>query len=206
MPSALILIDLQNDFCSGGALAVPDGDAVVAVANHLMPHFATVVVSQDAHPGNHGSFAANQRGVEVGQTFELNGLQQMAWPVHCVAGTPGAELHKELSTARISKVIFKGTDAEIDSYSAFFDNGHRKSTGMAEWLREQKIDDLYIMGLATDYCVKFTVLDALKEGFSVWLIEDGCRGVNFQPGDSEQAIGEMRAAGATIIWSGAITA
>jgi nicotinamidase/pyrazinamidase len=206
MPSALILIDLQNDFCSGGALAVPDGDAVIVVANHLMPNFSTVVASRDAHPGNHGSFAANQRGVEVGEKFDLNGLEQIAWPVHCVEGSPGAELHKELSTARISKVVFKGTDPAIDSYSAFFDNGRRKSTGLAEWLREQKIGDLYVMGLATDYCVKFTVLDALQEGFSVWLLDDGCRGVNLHPGDSEQAIADMRAAGATIIWSGAITA
>lgn len=204
MSSALILIDLQNDFCAGGALAVPDGDAVIPVANRMMPHFSTVVVTQDAHPAEHGSFAANQRGVEVGQKFQLNGLEQIAWPVHCVADTPGAELHKELETSRVTKVFFKGTDAAIDSYSGFFDNGHRKSTGLAEWLREQRINDLYVMGLATDYCVKFTVLDALREGFSVWLLEDGCRGVNFDPQDSEAAISEMRAAGATIIWSGAI--
>ncbi len=204
MSRALILIDLQNDFLPGGALAVPDGDAAIDVANRMMPHFETVVVSRDAHPRDHGSFAANHPGVEVGQVFDLNGLPQVAWPVHCVVDSAGAELHKELSTSGISKVIYKGTDASVDSYSAFFDNGRRKSTGLVEWLREHKISDLYIMGLATDYCVKFSVLDALQEGFSVWLIEDGCRGVNLKPGDSEQAIAEMRAAGATILWSGAI--
>lgn len=206
MSSALILVDLQNDFCAGGALAVPDGDAVIPVANHLMPHFSTVIATQDAHPPDHGSFAVNQRGVEVGQRFQLDGLEQIAWPVHCVKDTPGAQLHKELAASRVTKVFFKGTDAAVDSYSAFFDNGRRKSTGLAEWLREQGIGDLYVMGLATDYCVKATVLDALREGFAVWLLEDGCRAVNLDAQDSEQAISEMRAAGATIIWSGAITA
>lgn len=205
MSSALILVDLQNDFCAGGALAVPDADAVIAVANRMMPHFSTVVATRDAHPPDHGSFAANQRGVTVGQLFELNGLPQIAWPVHCVKDTPGAELHKELNPSRITRTVYKGTDPAIDSYSAFFDNGRRKSTGLAEWLREQQIADLYIMGVATDYCVKFTVLDALQEGFSVWLLEDGCRAVELQPQDGDKAITEMRAAGATIIWSGAIT-
>lgn len=206
MSSALILVDLQNDFCAGGALAVPDGDAVIAVANRMMPHFSTVIATQDAHPPDHGSFAANQRGVQVGQKFQLNGLEQIAWPVHCVAETPGAQLHKELEASRVTKIFLKGTDAAVDSYSGLFDNGRRKSTGLGEWLRAQKINDLYIMGLATDYCVKFTVLDALREGFSVWLLEDGCRAVNLDPQDGEQAISEMRAAGATIIWSGAIAA
>ncbi len=205
MSSALILVDLQNDFCAGGSLAVPDADAVISVANRMMPHFSTVVATRDAHPTNHGSFAANQSGVDVGQVFQLDGLPQIAWPVHCVKDSPGAELHKELNPSRITKTFFKGTDPQIDSYSAFFDNGHRKSTGLAEWLREQKIENLYVMGVATDYCVKFTVLDALKEGFSVWLLEDGSRAVNLHSQDGDQAITEMRAAGATIIWSGAIT-
>ncbi len=204
MTSALILVDLQNDFLSGGALAVPDGDAVIPVANRMMPHFSTVIATQDAHPPEHGSFAANQRGVEVGQIFELNGLPQVAWPVHCVRDTAGAALNQELVTSRITRSFDKGTDPAVDSYSGFFDNGRRKSTGLAEWLRDHQIKDLYVMGLATDFCVKATVLDALKEGFSVWLLEDGCRAVNLKPGDGEQAITEMREAGATIIWSGAI--
>ena len=204
MSRALIVVDLQNDFCAGGALAVKDGDAVSAVANRLMPHFATVVATQDHHPADHGSFATNQQGVAVGQVFQLGGLPQVAWPAHCVQGTRGAELHPELVARSISQVFPKGTDAAVDSYSGFFDNGRRKSTGLAEWLRERGIRDLYVLGLATDYCVKATVLDAIDQGFSVWLIEDGCRAVDLAEGDGERAIGEMRAAGATILWSGAI--
>ncbi|MBK7535048.1 MAG: bifunctional nicotinamidase/pyrazinamidase [Myxococcales bacterium] len=204
MSRALIVVDLQNDFCAGGALAVKDGDAVIAVANRLMPHFATVVATQDFHPADHGSFATNQQGVAVGQVFQLGGLPQVAWPAHCVQGTRGAELHPELVAGSISQVFPKGTDAAVDSYSGFFDNGRRKSTGLAEWLRERGIRDLYVLGLATDYCVKATVLDAIDQGFSVWLIEDGCRAVDLAEGDGERAIGEMRAAGATILWSGAI--
>jgi nicotinamidase/pyrazinamidase len=206
MASALLLVDLQHDFCAGGALEVRDGDAVVSVANRMIPHFATVVATQDFHPPSHGSFAANHQGIEVGQVFDFGGLAQVAWPVHCVEGTPGAELHRDLDTQRLATVVRKGTDPSVDSYSAFFDNGRRKSTGLSQWLRERQIGDLYVMGLATDYCVKFTVLDALEQGFAVWLLEDGCRAVNLQPHDGEQAIAEMRSAGATIIWSGAITA
>lgn len=206
MSRALIVVDLQNDFCAGGALAVADGDATIDVANRLMPHFATVVATQDWHPANHGSFAANQPGVAVGEVFSLGGLPQVAWPVHCVQDTRGAELHPRLAAAQITKVFHKGTDAAIDSYSGFFDNGRRKSTGLGEWLRARGISDLYVLGLATDYCVKATVLDALEQGFSVWLIEDACRAVELAPGDGERAITAMRAAGATILWSGAITA
>ncbi|MEZ4361785.1 MAG: bifunctional nicotinamidase/pyrazinamidase [Kofleriaceae bacterium] len=204
MSRALVLVDLQHDFCAGGALEVREGDAVIAVANRLLRHFATVVATQDFHPPDHQSFAANQRGVAVGETFELGGLPQVAWPVHCVQGTPGAELHRELDASRLTTTVRKGMDAEVDSYSAFFDNGRKRDTGLAAWLRERRVRDLYVMGLATDYCVKYTVLDALEQGFSVWLLEDGCRAVDLAPGDGEAAIAEMRAAGATILWSGAI--
>lgn len=204
MSRALIVVDLQNDFCAGGALAVRDGDAVIPVANRMMPHFSTVVATMDWHPAEHGSFAANQPGVAEGQVFELGGLAQVAWPVHCVQGTRGAELHPQLDTARITQTFRKGTDASVDSYSGFFDNGRRKSTGLAEWLRAQGIRDLYVLGLATDYCVKATVLDALEQGFAVWLLEDGCRSVELSPGDGERAIAQMREHGATIVWSGAI--
>lgn len=204
MSRALIVVDPQNDFCAGGALAVRDGDAVIPVANRMMPHFSTVVATQDWHPAEHGSFASNQSGVAVGQVFDLGGLPQVAWPVHCVQNTRGAEFHPQLDAARITQTFQKGTDAAVDSYSGFFDNGRRKSTGLAEWLRAQGIRDLYVLGLATDYCVKATVLDALEQGFSVWLLEDGCRAVELAPGDGERAITEMRERGATIVWSGAI--
>lgn len=203
---ALILVDLQNDFCPGGTLAVARGDETIAVANRLMPHFSTVVATQDWHPREHGSFAANHPGKHPGEMIDLHGQLQVLWPEHCVQGTPGAELHGNLDRERVTEVFRKGTDPAIDSYSAFFDNGKRKATGLAEWLRERWVTRLYVMGLATDYCVKYTVLDARSLGFDVWVIEDGCRGVELKPGDADRALAEMRGAGATIVESGSIGA
>lgn len=201
---ALLLVDLQNDFCPGGALAVPGGNEVIDVANRMQLHFDLVVASQDWHPPNHASFAANHPGTRPGEVMELNGLEQTLWPVHCVQGTPGAEFVAGLDTSKIAHVVQKGTDPELDSYSAFFDNGHRKSTGLTDFLRDREVEALYVLGLATDYCVKFTVLDALREGFGTYVIEDGCRGVDLQPGDAEAAIAEMRKSEAVILHSGQI--
>ncbi|HLP78182.1 MAG TPA: bifunctional nicotinamidase/pyrazinamidase, partial [Candidatus Paceibacterota bacterium] len=153
---ALILVDIQNDFLSGGALAVPDGDAVIPVANRLQAAFPLVVATQDWHPANHGSFAANHPGRKVFEQIDLNGLPQTLWPVHCVQNTRGAELAAALNRDRIAKVFPKGTDATIDSYSGLFDNGHRKSTGLGEWLKARGATEVFVCGLATDYCVKFT--------------------------------------------------
>ena len=169
---ALILVDIQNDFLPGGALAVPDGHAVIPVANRLQAAFPLVVATQDWHPANHGSFASNHPGRSVFEQIELNGLPQTLWPVHCVQNTRGSELAPALNTQRIAKVFQKGTEAGIDSYSGLFDNGHRKSTGMGEWLRGQGVDAVYVCGLATDYCVKFTALDACQIGFRTHLVED----------------------------------
>jgi nicotinamidase/pyrazinamidase len=206
MTRALVLVDLQPDFCPGGALAVADGDATIAVARRLMPHFATVVATQDWHPADHGSFAVHHPGTAPGQIIDLDGLAQVLWPVHCVQGTPGAALHAGLDRAQITEVFPKGQHPRIDSYSGFFDNGHRQATGLAAWLHARGVTELYVLGLATDYCVKFTALDARAEGFAVWLIEDGCRAVDLTPGDGARAIEAMRAAGVTIIGSGDITA
>ena len=193
---ALVLVDLQYDFMPGGALAVAHGDEVVAVATRLIPQFEIVIATQDWHPRDHKSFAANNPGANVGELRELNGQPQVMWPAHCVQGTRGAELHEDLDG--ITQVFQKGTNAEIDSYSGFFDNGHKKATGLEGWLREQGVTDLTVLGLATDYCVKYTVLDALHLGFSVTLVREGCRAVNLAPGDGEAAIAEMGAAGAEI--------
>jgi nicotinamidase/pyrazinamidase len=201
---ALILVDLQYDFCPGGALAVPHGDETISVAQRLIPHFKTVVATQDWHPRDHGSFAANHPGASPGQVIDLDGLPQVLWPVHCVQGTHGAELHEGIDRSRLTAVFRKGEDPRIDSYSAFYDNGHRKATGLGDWLKERDVRQLYVAGLATDYCVKLTVIDALKLGFDVWVIEDGCRAVELAPGDGERALAEMRGFGATVIWSGAI--
>jgi nicotinamidase/pyrazinamidase len=198
---ALILVDIQNDFIPGGALAVPEGDRVVPVANEVQKKFELIVATQDWHPREHGSFAVNHPGKKPGEVIDLNGLTQILWPVHCVQQTRGAEFAPGLDTSRIAKVFQKGTDPAIDSYSGFFDNGHRKSTGLGDWLRERGVGDVYACGLATDYCVKFTALDARQLGFNVWLIEDACRGVNLKPGDSAEAIAEMRKAGVTVVQS-----
>jgi nicotinamidase/pyrazinamidase len=192
---ALILVDLQNDFCTGGALAVPDGDAVVPLANTVAAQFSRVVATQDNHPPAHLSFAANHVGKSPYELIDLDGLPQVLWPVHCVAGTPGAEFHPALDTARITRIFPKGTDPRIDSYSGFFDNGQRKATGLGDYLREQAVKRVFVLGLATDYCVKWTALDAARLGFEVHLIEDACRGVGLAPSDIPNALAELRAAG-----------
>jgi nicotinamidase/pyrazinamidase len=202
---ALILVDIQNDFCPGGALAVADGDAVVPVANRVQPYFDLVVATQDWHPPDHGSFAANHPGRKVGETVTLGGVDQILWPVHCVQDTPGADFASGLDRGRIAHVFPKGTDPAIDSYSGFYDNDHRHATGLADYLRQRGVRQIYVMGLATDYCVKHTAIDGREEGFEVFLIEDGCRGVELAPGDVDDAIEEMRGADVVVVTSGQIT-
>lgn len=197
----LLLIDLQNDFCPGGALAVDEGNLLIPIANALMPKFDLVIATQDWHPATHGSFAANHPWRRPGQVIDLNGLPQVLWPIHCVQESFGAEFVQSLNTTGIHKVFVKGTDPEIDSYSGFFDNGHRKATGLGDYLKEMGVTEVWVMGIATDYCVKFTVLDALELGFKVNLIEDACRGVNLQAGDVTQAVTDMQSKGANIVHS-----
>jgi nicotinamidase/pyrazinamidase len=195
---ALLLIDIQNDFLPGGALAVPNGDEVVPVANRLLPEYKLVIATQDWHPADHLSFASQHPGRRVGEVIELNGLAQVLWPDHCVQGTRGAELAPGLNRAAIAHVVQKGTDRTIDSYSGFFDNARRKSTGLEVLLKSRGASEVHVLGLATDYCVKATALDAASFGFRTTLLAAACRGVELQPGDSEQAIAAMRAAGVTI--------
>jgi len=196
---ALLLVDLQNDFCPGGALAVPEGNTVIPLANALMKNVDLVVATQDWHPANHGSFAANHVGKNVFEMIDLAGLPQVLWPVHCVQNTPGAAFVRELNVKGIHNVFQKGTDPSIDSYSGFFDNGHRKATGLGEYLKQKGVTDVYVLGLATDYCVKFTALDARTLGFKTFFVEDASRGVNLQPTDVVKAIADMKAAGVTIM-------
>src|SRR5688500_17758068 len=201
MKRALILVDIQNDFLPGGALAVREGNQVIGVANALTAggRFDLVVATQDWHPRDHASFAANNPGKKIGEMIDLDGLPQVLWPVHCVQNTPGAELAPGLERSRIDRVFQKGTDPCIDSYSGLYDNGHRRSTGLGEYLREQGVTDVYVMGLATDYCVKFTALDATAKGFKTHLIEDGSRGVNLKPDDVANAVNEMRQRGIGVL-------
>jgi nicotinamidase/pyrazinamidase len=202
---ALLWGDLQNDFMPGGALAVPRGDEVIEVANRMGRHFDLVVAIQDWHPPDHKSFAANHPGKSVGDVIVLHGLEQFLWPVHCVQNTEGAEFAPGLNTAAVDHVVRKALDREIDSYSAFFDNGHQRATGLEEYLRQKGVDDIYLLGLATDYCVKFSVLDARRLGFNTWVIRDGCRGIERNPGDIDRAWAEMEQAGARLIESRQVT-
>lgn len=202
MSRALLLIDLQNDFCPGGALPVNEGDQVIEIANHAISACLTanvpVIASQDWHPADHGSFAVNAHA-NVGEAGELDGLSQIWWPVHCLQGEAGAQFHPALNQQAIEWVVQKGAQTNIDSYSAFFDNGHRAQTKLDSWLKARKITHLTIMGLATDYCVKFTVLDALALGYQTDVLVEGCRGVNLSPDDSQKALAEMARHGANLL-------
>ncbi|MFN6401478.1 MAG: bifunctional nicotinamidase/pyrazinamidase [Planctomycetota bacterium] len=198
---ALLLIDLQNDFVDGGSLAVAEGLEVVEVANRIIPRFELVLATQDWHPKNHRSFASQNPGVELYSQFDLDGLPQTAWPDHCIENTWGAQLVDRLDQQAISHRIYKGTDPSIDSYSGFFDNGRRKSTGLSDLLVRLCVQELYIMGLATDYCVMHSVLDSIRERFVTSVITDGCRGVGIKPNDIPQAWSRMAQHGARLLES-----
>ena len=198
---ALILVDLQNDFCWGGALAVDEGNDVIPIANQLMDKFELVVATKDWHPANHGSFAATHHAYwrKPGDVIDLNGLPQVLWPIHCVQGTFGSEFVNELNDDKIHHITYKGTDAGIDSYSGFFDNGRKKATDLHDYLQSKGVDEVYVMGLATDYCVKFTALDAVSLDYKTHLVLEGARGVNLNAGDVYKAVEAMREAGVNII-------
>jgi len=167
----------------------------------LEENFNLVVATQDWHPPNHGSFAASHPGHKVGDIIELDGLDQILWPVHCVQNSEGADFAPGLKTENIQKIFRKGTDPAIDSYSGFFDNGHRKVTGLEEYLRSKGVDRIFLFGLATDYCVKFTALDGVETGFETYVIQDATRAVNLQSDDFDKAIGEMNERGVRIVSS-----
>ncbi len=176
--NALVIIDLQNDFMPGGSLAVPKGDEIVSLINDLQEKFDLVVATQDWHPEGHASFATSHKNVKEFEVIKLQGLDQVMWPEHCIQNTAGAEYHPDLNTARIETIFRKGTNLNIDSYSGFFDNAHLKSTGLAGYLREKNIKNLFFAGLAAEYCVYFSIIDALDEGFNAVLIEDATRALN----------------------------
>ena len=191
---ALIVIDVQSDFCRGGALAVPDGDAVVPVINALVKGFDTVVATQDWHPPKHKSFASSHEGKQPFATIEMPYGEQTLWPDHCVQGSPGASLHGYLNLDPCSLILRKGLNPEVDSYSAFFENDRRTTTGLAGYLKAKQITKLYMVGLATDFCVAYSAMDARKLGFEVAVIEDACRGIDLE-GSLNSAWQMMRNAG-----------
>ena len=199
MKKALIIVDIQNDFLPGGALAVNEGDQIIPLVNSIQNQFDLIVATQDWHPANHGSFAANHQEKSPGEVIDLYGLAQVLWPVHCVQNSPGAEFASDLDMKEVAKIFHKGTDPNIDSYSGFFDNGRKKKTGLGDFLQSEGVTHVYVVGLATDYCVKYTALDAASLGFQTTVIKDACRGVNLQPNDTEDALSEMLAKGIKIM-------
>jgi nicotinamidase/pyrazinamidase len=174
----LIVVDVQNDFCTGGALAVPDGEKVVPAINRIARRFENVVLTQDWHPKDHVSFASNHPHKRPFETIELGYGQQVLWPEHCVQGSAGANFHSALETDRASLVVRKGIHRDIDSYSAFYENDHKTSTGLAGYLRERGLGTLFFVGLAFDFCVRYSAEDARKAGFEAVVIEEACRGID----------------------------
>lgn len=192
MKKALIVVDIQNDFCEGGSLAVPHANEIIPYVNELMAHniYDEIVFSQDWHPSNHKSFASNN-GKSVGETIMFNGIEQFMWPNHCVQGTWGAEFHKDLDIGRATHIVQKGKVPEIDSYSAFQDNSQFMKTGLEEYLKTKQIGMLEVVGLALDYCVKYTCLDAVKAGFVTCVHFNGTKAVNVKPENGKNTIYQL---------------
>jgi nicotinamidase-related amidase len=201
---ALLVVDVQNDFCPGGSLAVEAGDEVVAVINRIMPLFSRIIGTQDWHPPDHVSFASSHPGRKPLDVVDAGGIQQVLWPDHCVRATAGAELHPGLDAGRIGLILRKGMRRELDSYSAFFENDHRTDTGLRHYLNGMGIRELLVCGLATDYCVRASSMDAARLGFQVTLVADACRGVDFPKGSVEGALAEMRKAGVRVVTSDSV--
>jgi nicotinamidase/pyrazinamidase len=190
--SALIIVDLQNDFSPGGIMSVPQSHDIVPIVNQLQERFPLIIATQDWHPQDHVSFASNHPGHRVHDVIEVHGLPQTLWYDHCVQGTEGAKLHPHLVTSHLNKIFLKGTESHIDSYSAFYDNAHLRSTGLTDYLREQGIKHVYLVGILIDYCVMYSALDAVRDGFKVSVIMDACWGLDAQPGDVAKAVAAMQ--------------
>ena len=200
MKKALIVVDIQNDFCKGGSLEVADGEKIIPYINHLMKtnNYDEIILTQDFHPAEHKSFAVNN-GKSVGEIIQLNGISQTMWPVHCVQGTSGVEFHPNLEKNHATYIIKKGMNPEIDSYSAFFDNQKLIDTGLSNYLKSKNIETVEIVGLALDYCVKYTCIDAVSEGFKVILHFKGTKAVNLHPDDVKNTVFELLEKGVSVI-------
>jgi nicotinamidase/pyrazinamidase len=194
---ALIIVDIQNDFVAGGSLEVPFGEQIIPLVNELSTRFDLVVATQDWHPPSHKSFASSHDGKKPFEKIILGGLNQVLWPDHCIQGSSGAAFHHDLDLNRVEAIFRKGMNPDIDSYSGFYDNGHKKSTGLEGYLKARGVSEVYVCGLAGDYCVYFTAKDSLKAGFKTYVIEDATRAINNQ--DFENAKEDVRQAGGRII-------
>lgn len=199
---ALLIVDVQYDFLPGGALAVPNGDKVIPVINKLQGIFPLVVATQDWHPPDHGSFASAHKGREPFETTTLGGLEQILWPDHCVQGTRGAAFSEDLDMNAVEAIFRKGLDPAIDSYSGFFDNGKKKTTGLSDYLRGKGVKTVYVTGLAADFCVAFTALDSIGERFETVLVEDATRPID--PEGFGKMKSSIRQKGGKIVQSAAI--
>ncbi|OGW79409.1 MAG: nicotinamidase [Omnitrophica bacterium RIFCSPLOWO2_12_FULL_44_17] len=195
---ALIIVDLQKDFVQGGSLAVPDGVSIIRVINQLQTCFDIVVATKDWHPKNHISFASTH-GKKTGEVIETDGIKHILWPDHCVQNTKGAEFVDHLNPERIERVFYKGADPKIDSYSGFFDDGRKSATGLDDYLKNQNVREVYIVGLATDYCVKYTAIDAAGLGYQTCVIQDAVKGVKLRPDDVENAFESMKKSGVVVM-------
>lgn len=200
MKKALIVVDVQNDFCEGGALEVPNASEAIPYINSLIESniYDEIIFTQDWHPANHKSFASNNEK-NIGDVIELNGIQQFMWPDHCVQGSHGAEFHKDLNTSKINHIVRKGTNPEIDSYSAFQDNNHFMQTDLDNYLKEKNIELVEVVGLALDYCVKYTCLDAVSNGYITCLHFQGTKAVNVKPENGRDTIYQLLENGVSIL-------
>jgi nicotinamidase/pyrazinamidase len=197
--NALLVVDVQNDFCPGGALGVPDGDAVVAPINRLARKFRHIVATQDWHPADHISFASNWKGKRPYEIQRINELDQVLWPEHCIQGSAGAAFHPGLHIEAATLILRKGSHRSLDSYSALFENDRKTPTGLDGWLRCLGVTSLWITGLATDYCVLYSALDALDLGYQVTIVEDAVRGVDVPKGSIDRALAELRRRGVRFV-------
>lgn len=195
---ALLLVDVQNDFLPGGALAISEAERIIPIINAIIPLFDLVLATKDWHPAQHISFAS-KHGKSPGDVVEIEGVRQELWPDHCIQGTWGAEFAPTLNTEKIEKVFYKGTDPLIDSYSAFYDNAHKRETGLAEYLKKAGVEEIYFAGLATDYCVKYSALDAAFIGLKTHVVINACQGIDLPSGSIKNAICEMQTAGVHFI-------
>ena len=194
---ALVIVDVQNDFLINGSLEVPDGNDVIEPINQIIKNYALVIATKDWHPQNHVSFASNHPGKKIGDVVRVNNLDQILWPDHCVQGSKGSDFPATLITKTIKKIIYKGINSQIDSYSGFRDNGKIHSTGLLDYLKANNVTSIDYVGLVTEYCVKFTVLDSIEEGFKTRVILSGIKGINLE--ESNKALNEMKSKGIDLL-------